>query len=140
MYEERVEIYSDRTNAVVLRHHGRKHPGVLVQGDALFMMFQCADAACEAAKREDAAEDMRLLYVGLTRARDAMWLATGPLASNTQSSLHRLLGGVLPRIDVPGLDPLSAVVPEARFDANPVVPGQPVVLSWTPRDVHVLGR
>lgn len=50
MYEERVEIYSDRTNAVVLRHHGRKHPGVLVQGDALFMMFQCADAACEAAR------------------------------------------------------------------------------------------
>lgn len=50
MYEECVEIYSDRTNAVVLRHHGRKHPGVLVQGDALFMMFQCADAACEAAR------------------------------------------------------------------------------------------
>jgi len=33
-----------------------------------------------------------------------------------------------------------AGVPEARFDANPVAPGQPVVLSWTPRDVHVLER
>jgi len=32
------------------------------------------------------------------------------------------------------------VVPEARFDANPVAPGQPVVLSWTPKDVHVLER
>lgn len=50
MYEERVEIYSDRTNAIVLRHHGRKHPGVLVQGDALFTLFQHADAACEAAR------------------------------------------------------------------------------------------
>ena len=43
-------------------------------------------------------------------------------------------------IDVAGLDTLSAMVPEARFDANPVAPGQPVVLSWTPRDVHVLER
>ena len=43
-------------------------------------------------------------------------------------------------VDVAGLDTLSAVVPEARFDANPVAPGQPVVLSWTPKDVHVLGR
>ena len=43
-------------------------------------------------------------------------------------------------IDVIGLETLSAVVPEARFDATPVSPGQPVVLSWTPGDVHVLGR
>ena len=43
-------------------------------------------------------------------------------------------------VDVIGLETLSAVVPEARFDANPVAPGQPVVLSWTPKDVHVLGR
>jgi putative spermidine/putrescine transport system ATP-binding protein len=43
-------------------------------------------------------------------------------------------------IDVIGLETLSAVMPEARFDATPVIPGQPVVLSWTPGDVHVLGR
>jgi putative spermidine/putrescine transport system ATP-binding protein len=43
-------------------------------------------------------------------------------------------------VDVAGLETLSAVVPEARFDADPVAPGQPVVLSWTPKDVHVLGR
>jgi putative spermidine/putrescine transport system ATP-binding protein len=43
-------------------------------------------------------------------------------------------------IDVMGLETLSAVVPEARFDADPVAPGQPVVLSWAPKDVHVLGR
>ena len=39
-------------------------------------------------------------------------------------------------IDVVGLDTLSAVVPEARFDAAPVVPGQAVTLSWMPGDVH----
>ncbi len=43
-------------------------------------------------------------------------------------------------IDVTGLDTLSAVLPEARFDASPIVPGQPVVLSWQPGDVHVLGQ
>jgi putative spermidine/putrescine transport system ATP-binding protein len=43
-------------------------------------------------------------------------------------------------IDVVGLEPLSAVVPEARFDAAPVIPGQAVTLSWMPADVHVLGR
>jgi putative spermidine/putrescine transport system ATP-binding protein len=43
-------------------------------------------------------------------------------------------------IDVAGLEPLSAVIPEQRFDAAPVVPGQAVTLSWMPGDVHVLGR
>jgi hypothetical protein len=32
------------------------------------------------------------------------------------------------------------VVPEERFDAAPVQPGQAVVLSWKPEDVHVLGH
>jgi hypothetical protein len=31
-------------------------------------------------------------------------------------------------------------VPEERFDAAPVRPGQSVVLSWKPEDVHVLGH
>jgi len=43
-------------------------------------------------------------------------------------------------IDVVGLEAMSAMVPEARFDASPVRPGQPVVLSWKPEDVHVLGH
>jgi putative spermidine/putrescine transport system ATP-binding protein len=41
-------------------------------------------------------------------------------------------------IDVVGLETLSAIVPEARFDAAPVAPGQPVTLSWMPGDVHAL--
>ena len=32
---QEVEIYSDATNAVVLRHPERRYPGCLVQGDSL---------------------------------------------------------------------------------------------------------
>ena len=60
--------------------------------------------------------------------------------SGVARSVEYLGSTVQVGIDVVGLDTLSAVVPEARFDANPVSPGQPVVLSWTPEDVHVLGR
>ena len=59
--------------------------------------------------------------------------------SGVTRSVEYLGSTVQVGVDVAGLDTLSAVVPEARFDANPVAPGQPVVLSWTPKDVHVLG-
>ncbi|WP_368563015.1 exodeoxyribonuclease V subunit beta [Pseudoxanthomonas sp. UTMC 1351] len=40
---------------------------------------------------EESAEDMRLLYVGLTRASEALWLCGGPLSQHHNASLHRLL-------------------------------------------------
>lgn len=40
---DEVEIYSDATNAAVIRHPGRKFPGVLIQGDTLYSMCQRAD-------------------------------------------------------------------------------------------------
>jgi hypothetical protein len=46
MHIESVEIYSDQTNAAVLRHPGRKFPGVLLQGDSLYALCMQADAAC----------------------------------------------------------------------------------------------
>lgn len=46
MRTERVEIYADTTNAAVLRHPGRKFPGVLVQGDTLYSLCQSADLVC----------------------------------------------------------------------------------------------
>ncbi|MEP6634206.1 MAG: 3'-5' exonuclease, partial [Luteimonas sp.] len=52
--------------------------------------------AKQAEREEEAAEDMRLLYVGLTRASDALWLCCGPLAMSKGASLHRLLGGAQP--------------------------------------------
>lgn len=47
MRNEPVEIYSDQTNAAVMRHPGRRFPGVLVQGDSLFVLCEKADEACE---------------------------------------------------------------------------------------------
>jgi len=44
---ESVEIFSDQTNAAVLRHPGREFPGVLVQGDNLHALCRLAELACE---------------------------------------------------------------------------------------------
>ncbi|NIX76544.1 DUF6959 family protein [Microvirga terricola] len=49
---ESVEIFSDRTNAAVMRHPGRAFPGVLVQGDSLHILCQQADAACKEIGRD----------------------------------------------------------------------------------------
>lgn len=35
MHIEQVEIFSDRSNAAVMRHPGRSFPGCLIQGDSL---------------------------------------------------------------------------------------------------------
>jgi putative spermidine/putrescine transport system ATP-binding protein len=60
--------------------------------------------------------------------------------SGVARSVEYLGATVQVGIEVTGLETLSAVVPEARFDAAPVSPGQAVTLSWTPEDVHVLGH
>ncbi len=49
--------------------------------------------ACDAWKREQRAEDARLLYVGLTRARHALWLATGPFYNAKKAPLAAMLDG-----------------------------------------------
>jgi putative spermidine/putrescine transport system ATP-binding protein len=83
-------------------------------------------------------------FVAIRADRITLQSGTAPLDVTSLSGITRsveYLGATVQvGIDVAGLDTLSAVVPEARFDANPVAPGQPVVLSWTPKDVHVLGR
>lgn len=58
MRTENVEIYSDQSNAVVLRHPGRKFPGVLVQGDTLYSLYQQADEACAEASGEQLSEGL----------------------------------------------------------------------------------
>jgi hypothetical protein len=45
-----VEIYSDQTNAAVLRHPNRKFPGVLLQGDTLYAICQSVDEVCNRAR------------------------------------------------------------------------------------------
>jgi exodeoxyribonuclease V beta subunit len=54
------------------------------------------DEAVQRHVAEDRAEDMRLLYVGLTRARDALWLCGGALAEHAGTALQRLLQGDAP--------------------------------------------
>lgn len=47
MRVDSVEIFSDLTNAAVMRHPNRHFPGVLVQGDSLYVLCQKADQACQ---------------------------------------------------------------------------------------------
>ena len=64
-----VEIYSDQTNAAVMRHPGRRFPGVLIQGDSLYVLCAQADEACAAAKGQldqDA-------YKELNELRNTLW-------------------------------------------------------------------
>ncbi|QHI97192.1 exodeoxyribonuclease V subunit beta [Xylophilus rhododendri] len=50
-------------------------------------------AAVEAVDRERLGEDLRKLYVALTRARHATWVATAPVKDLERSALGYLLGG-----------------------------------------------
>ena len=69
MYVADVEIYSDQTNAAVLRHPGRRFPGMLVKGDSLYALCVRADDACSVAKgRLDAAA-----YSELNELRNILW-------------------------------------------------------------------
>jgi len=47
---EPIEIYSDATNAAVMRHPGRKFPGMLIQGDSLHNLSRMATTALAGAE------------------------------------------------------------------------------------------
>ena len=51
METAKVEIFSNRTNAAVIRHPNRAFPGLLVQGDTLHMLHEMAEAACRGVRR-----------------------------------------------------------------------------------------
>jgi hypothetical protein len=69
MRSEPVEIYSDMTNAAVMRHPGRRFPGILVQGDTLWTMCSRADWVCQSARAllDDQA------YGELNELRNHLW-------------------------------------------------------------------
>lgn len=49
MHIEQVEIYSDASNAAIMRHPGRNFPGCLIQGDTLYRLIQSLEeVSCEA--------------------------------------------------------------------------------------------
>lgn len=69
MHIEPVEIYSDASNAAVMRHPGRKFPGCLIQGDSLHTMVTSlaavqAEAGCLS---EDAASELELVIERLAQ-------------------------------------------------------------------------
>lgn len=51
MKVEQAEIYSDATNMAVMKHPGRAFPGVLIQGDSLFILWQQAERVCQGIAR-----------------------------------------------------------------------------------------
>ena len=67
MRVENVEIYSDETNMAVLRHPGRRSPGVLIQGDDLHALCRLADKVCSDAGKSEPR------YADLNRLRNALW-------------------------------------------------------------------
>jgi hypothetical protein len=75
-----VEIFSDATNAAVLRHPERRFPGVLVQGDTLHSLCVAADASCEAVRPQLQGEG----YDELNELRNRLW----SLLNHYKSVLH----------------------------------------------------
>jgi len=69
MHIEPVEIYSDATNAAVMRHPGRHFPGVLVQGDSLYSLCRRADSICKEAKSRVDGKS----FHELNELRNALW-------------------------------------------------------------------
>jgi hypothetical protein len=69
MHIEQVEIYSDAANAAVMRHPGRRFPGVLIQGDSLHVLCHQADSISVDARsrlNEESFEELEEL-------RNALW-------------------------------------------------------------------
>lgn len=67
MRSDSVEIYSDQTNAAVMRHPGRRFPGILIQGDSLYTLCAIADNICAKTQRDSDA------YDELNRLRNGLW-------------------------------------------------------------------
>ncbi|WP_404418758.1 exodeoxyribonuclease V subunit beta [Marinospirillum sp.] len=99
--------------------------------------------AWEAAKDERLSEDMRLLYVAITRARHALWLGVAPLKSGNskkpqleRSALGYLLGGGAV-FDSPAsleakLQELAALSPTLSLEAAPAITGQRLSQAASP--------
>jgi len=67
MRKESVEIFSDATNAPIMRHPGRRFPGVLIQGDELHAFCQSLDRAlAEMSNKSEA-------YYDVNDLRNRLW-------------------------------------------------------------------
>ena len=69
MRKEPVEILSDATNSAVMRHPGRRFPGVLIQGDSLSEMCKKVDRICVHARNQLSPD----AYAELNELRNDLW-------------------------------------------------------------------
>ncbi len=114
-------------------------------GRALHWKLQEATSGWEAARqawlRAGQAEDARLLYVGLTRARDALWLASGAFYHHAQSpqwpmvrdadALAARAGGAIVPDDAPLPAALPWLPPDTDDDAPDArTPTRPLAHDW----------
>ncbi|WP_097459544.1 exodeoxyribonuclease V subunit beta [Mangrovitalea sediminis] len=107
-------------------------------------LIRADDAALERADRERLAEDLRLLYVALTRASHACWVGVAPLGRHNKSgyrcelrdsAIGYLLGGGTPllpdelqqRLGTLTSAPNIAVVPPPEPDLASVAPATPAI-------------
>ena len=67
MREDKVEIFSDTTNAPIMRHPNRRFPGVLIQGDTLYSMCNRADFIAQEMGRDSPG------YKDLNDLRNHLW-------------------------------------------------------------------
>lgn len=67
MREALTEIYSDKTNAAILRHPDRQYPGLLLQGDTLHILCYKMDLAMSKIDRNSAS------YEELNEVRNSIW-------------------------------------------------------------------
>jgi hypothetical protein len=59
MHIENVEIFSNQTNMPVMRHPGRRFPGLLVQGDTLHTLYmQAAEALTGSSDSRDELQEL----------------------------------------------------------------------------------
>jgi uncharacterized protein DUF6959 len=64
---DQVEIYSDATNAAIMRHPARRFPGLVIQGDSLNGLCQQMDQVC---KLIDSGSEA---YEEANEARNHLW-------------------------------------------------------------------
>lgn len=66
---EQVEIYSDASNMAVMRHPGRRFPGMLIQGDSLYNLCQMAEDLCSSVANNPKAREHALFLREALRDR-----------------------------------------------------------------------
>jgi hypothetical protein len=70
--DESFEVLSDASNAVIARHPGRSHPGVLVQGDSLRALLDDVDELVEEADGGDLGAVKEVSLIIQARLRDLL--------------------------------------------------------------------